>query len=169
MVFYDICPNETYKAVLEKYGEKIYKKHLETTMNMSKERYGYSSCKICVSKSIRSFEEGTFYKNKETDELEGYILVRDSMFLREKEILLLVSVDLTIMFKLLRRFVRNTTRNDPAIIYSYIMENEEILQIYLDLGFFIEKRSPKLFHGDVDLILMRFNNHSTEAVSTDVH
>lgn len=146
------------KEYLEEFAEDVYKKYLEMFFGIEYYQYRFGPYETFLKKSIRSYDDGIIYKNKETKELEGFILTRHTIFYREHEILLLVSPDIKIMFKLLKKFIDFITMHGPAIAFTYIIDNEELKILYQELGFILEKSFPSRFSGDKPVILMRFNN-----------
>ena len=150
--------NKDVQELISTTGEKIFRRHLEIIIGSNKDLYYYSFYRNNIFHSLRIFDEGILFKNKETRELEGFILVGDSLFLKEKEILVLCSTDIKIIFKLLKRFLENATLHGPANIYSYVTDNDELKAVYQELGFVIEKVLPRRFSEEPNLVLMRFNN-----------
>jgi len=154
--------NEKVKNLILTDGSKLYEQYVVNQLNVDRDASVFSTYRNNIAHSVRILDEGKIYENNETGKLEGFILVRNSLFQRESEILILCGATVKLIFKLLQKFVRSSTLNCQANIISYVTDNEELKEVYLELGFVIEKVLGKTFSAEPDLVLMRFNNEGDE-------
>lgn len=109
-----------------------------------------------TNSSVDKTEHGIICINKETNELQGYLLSRNIGNFRENEIMILCSSSLEILRKMLLKHVKWTAEDRLIDIVTFIPDNVNLINIYERIGFVLVDKLKSRFPTEPDVVKMMY-------------